>query len=562
MRLGRSIGASARGAGPWGLRGLLGLLGLLFLLLAFLSAGASRAAAAEPIWRLEQPPPPEGVPFKVPLGEPGDLSFFSPSRGLLTVAGNDTVARGIFTWDGRSWKRLATVCGGPGETARIAWASATEFWVISVPSEPRAGSGLALCRFKDGEVVGSYSTRVDSADPFRKMFAAACNGPNDCWFGGIGSQDALGERIGAFHLRWDGTQLTSFYGPQGRGVTDLQWHGGEWFESTLVGVAPDNRDDPVQLAEPEAVPSLLHRIEPGPLFVNDPFVPAPISGVPDEGTELLALDSDGTDLWAVGGGAASGPAAPDEGPVERPPLAARLVDGAFAEVPLSGTTFSPTTRFVDIAAMPGSDAALAAAVPYQERASTNAKAIVARIEADGTTTTTRLPTSGSGRGSAARIACPALDQCWMVTRAGWLFHYSDGSELPQDTNPAFAQTIDYRPNESAEQFVPDTPPPDDSDLFKPNPPGEQPKPGKLPRLLKNVKSKLKGERLIVRFRVVRPARIQLVARRAGRIVGKSPMKKFEPGRGKLAIRVDPDRYPKQLDFKIKEQDQEEEGDGE
>lgn len=513
------------------------------------------AQTTEPIWRLEQPPPPEGAPFKVPLGEPGDLSFFSPSRGLLTVAGNDTIPRGIYTWDGRTWSRLATVCGGPGETARIAWAGPSEFWVISVPSPPRAGSGLALCRFKDGEVVGSWSTRVDSADPFRKMFAAGCNGPNDCWFGGIGSQDALGERVGAFHLRWDGNGLTSYYGPQGRGVTDIIRHGGEWFESTLVGVAPENRRDTVELAESEPVPRLIHRIEPGPVFVNDPFEPAPLAGVPAEGSELLALDSDGTDLWAVGGGAASGPAAPEGGIVARPPLAARLVDGAFAEVPLSGAAFSDSTRFVDVAAMPASDAAYAAAVPFGERASTNAKATVARIEADGTVTAQRLPVAGSGRGSAARIACPALDQCWMVTRAGWLFHLSDGSQLPQDTNPAFAEQIEFRPNESAEQFVPDTPPEDDSDIFAPNPIDPDPEPGKLPRLLKEVKSKLKGKRLIISFRIVRPARVGIVAKRSGRVVARARMKKFEPGRGKLTLRIEPKRYPTKLDFKIEEQEE-------
>ena len=102
--------------------------------------GESRAA--EPIWRLEQPPPPAGAPFKVPLGAPGDLQFWAPNRGLLTIEGNDTIPRGIFSWDGQSWHQLATVCGGPAETARIAWAGPTEFWVVSEPSLPRTGSGL------------------------------------------------------------------------------------------------------------------------------------------------------------------------------------------------------------------------------------------------------------------------------------------------------------------------------------------------------------------------------------------------------------------------------------
>ncbi|HXR30260.1 MAG TPA: hypothetical protein VN752_03885, partial [Solirubrobacterales bacterium] len=336
------------------------------LALAVLAAAATALAplpaqAAEPIWRLEQPPPPPGAPFKVPLGAPGDLSFWAPNRGLLTIEGNATIPRGLYSWDGQSWHQLATVCGGPGDTARIAWAGPTEFWVVSEPSLPRHGSGLALCRFKDGQVVGSWSTRADAADPFRQMMSATCNGPSDCWFGGVGAQDTLGERIGAFHLHWDGTDLRTIYGPQGRGVSDMQFHDGELFESTLVGRSPENRTEPVQLAEPEPVPRLIHRVA-ADAFDNDAFLPAQLKGVPDDGSELLALDSEGAELWAVGGGAASGPAAPQGGAVPRPPLAARLVDGEFEELSLSAT-FGPTDRFGDVAAIPDSSEAMVTVVP-------------------------------------------------------------------------------------------------------------------------------------------------------------------------------------------------------
>ncbi len=57
----------------------------------------------------------------------------------------------------------------------------------------------------------------------------------------------------------------------------------------------------------------------------------------------------------------------------------------------------------------------------------------------------------------------------MVTWAGWLFHYSDGTPLPLDTDPAFQGTIEFRPNEAAEQFIPDRLPVDDSQLFAPPP---------------------------------------------------------------------------------------------
>ena len=526
------------------------LVALAAFLIAAVGAGAARADAL--LWRLEQPAPPAGVPFKVPLGAPGDLKFWAPNRGLLTVEGNSTIRRGIYSWNGQTWHQLATVCGGPAETARIAWAGPTEFWVVSEPSLPRAGSGLALCRFKGGQVVGSWSTRVDAPDPFRQMLSATCNGPGDCWFGGIGSQDALGSRIGAFHLHWNGSDLESVYGPQGRAVSDMQFHQGALFETTYVGKAPENRTDPVGLPEPEPVPRLIHRVS-GRSFTNDPFVPA---GLPADGSELLAVDSDGVDLWAVGGGAASGPSAPAEKSVERPPLAARLVGGAFQELTLSGAAFGPSDRFGDVAAIPGGEDAIAAVVPFADRRSVNSKATVAQIGPGGATTITRLPTSGAGRGAAARVACPAPNDCWLVTWAGWLFHYSDGTPLPLDTDPSFQGTIDFRPNEAAEQFIPDTLPVDDSELFAPPPiedaKAKEPRIRKLPPLLKRIRSQLHGFTLTVSFSVTRRARVALIAKRGRRTVARTPKRTFAPGRHSLSLRLSRDSYPTKLAFQTKE----------
>lgn len=539
---------------------------LLAALATVFVTGAALAPASAPadalIWRLEQPPPPAGVPFRVPLGEPGDLSFWAPNRGLLTVNGNAAIPRGIYSWDGQRWHQLATVCGGPGDTARIAWAGPSEFWVISEPSLPRVGSGLALCHFQNGQVVGSFSTPPESSDPFRPMFSAACAGPADCWFGGIGSQDALGERLGAFHLHWNGAALESVYGPQGRAVSDIELHGGKLYESTLVGRAPENRTDPVDLAETEPVPRLIHTIL-GRTFTNDPFTPTPLAEVPSDGSELLALDSNGADLWAVGGGAASGFSSPPGGSVPRPPLAARLVGGKFEELDL-GASLDPTARFGDVAAMPGSDAAMATLAPFADRHSTNSKAIVARIQPSeteagkATVTMTRLPASGAGRGSAGRIACPAPDDCWMVTWAGWIFHYSDGTPEAIDTDPSFQGTITFRPNEAAEQFIPDALPEDDSLLFAPAQ-VETEKEGtgkrrvrRLPPLLRHIRSQLHGLRLIVAFDVTRRASVQLLAKRGGRVVARTPRRVFSPGHRELSLRLSRERYPTGLSFRTKE----------
>ena len=139
--------------------------------------------------------------------------------------------------------------------------------------------------------------------------------------------------------------------------------------------------------------------------------------------------------------------------------------------------FSTTDRFVDIAAVPGTTTAWAA-VERSRRAADRCPARVA-CEPDGTAEVTTLPASGPGRGSAAKIAFTGPNEGWMVTAAGWVFHYTDGTVYPRDTDPAFAGTITFRPNEAAEQFIPDAPPVDDSELFKP-PPVESSR--SLPRL--------------------------------------------------------------------------------
>jgi hypothetical protein len=524
--------------------------------LALAAAAAPAARADPPIWHLDQPAPPAGAPFKVPLGPPGDLVFWSRNRGLLGVEGNAVVPRGIYSWDGRSWHELATVCGSSGDTMRIAFAGPDEFWTVSEPSLPRVGAGTALCHFKDGQVVGSFSTAPESPDPFHTMDAAACNGPNDCWFAGYGSADPTGERVGAFHLHWDGTGLRTVYSAQGRGVSAIAFRGGSFFETLFAGRAPEDTTDPVSLAEPEAKPALIHRVT-GGTFANDPWTVPDLAGVPPDGNELLALGQDDTDLWAVGGGAASGEDAPDGGAVARPPLAARLVGDAFQTVPIDASAFGPTDRFVSVAPVPGADGAWVAVQRFADRRSTNAKATVAYVTPDGDATTTQLPVSGAGRGSAARIAFTASNDGWLVTSAGWLFHYTDGSQPDQDTDPAYQGTITFRPNEAEAQALPDTPPPDDSRLFAPPPPPVEPpapaaKTKKLPALIKHARSSLHGLTLIVSFQLVRKAKVGLTAKRHGHVVARAPERSMKPGRRKIELRLNRKRWPTALSFQTHE----------
>lgn len=548
------------------IRRLAALLAVVLAAAGAVAVVTAPAASAAGSWRLEQPDPPAGAPFKVPLGAPGDLSFYAPNRGLLSVEGNATIARGLYFYDGSGWRRLATVCGGAGDSSRIAWAGPDEFWTLTEPSLPRIGSGVGLCHFKDGVVVGSYSTPPQSPDPYRPMSSAACNGPNDCWFGGIGSQDPAGRRIGAFHLHWDGTRLTTVYAPQGRGVSDIVSFGGSFFETTLVGIQREDRESPVSLVTKEPQPRLIHRIT-GQTFTNALSVPVAREGVPQDGTELLAADQDGTDLWFVGGGAASGPSAPEGGGIfPRPPIAIRKAGDFLQEVPIEDGTFPLTSRFGDVAAVPGSGDAWVTVVPYADRASKTAKARVARIAPDGTVAEVdTLPGSGAGRGVAARIAFTGPDEGWMVTQAGWIFHYTDGSVLEQNTDAAFATPITVRPNESAAQFIPDTPPPDDSLANAPPTvvPIEVPPPDPvvIKALMKTITVKLriraKGRDLafVVRFQNRRKARIQVFLKHKKRTVAKSPSKVYKPGIHTVVLPVTRKRYPDDLKLSTKEPNQ-------
>jgi hypothetical protein len=526
---------------------------------AIASAGAA-SVRGEASWRLEQPPPPEGAAFKVPLGKPDDMEFYAPNEGLLSIEGNATIPDGLFFYNGRNWHQLATVCGGAGEASRIAWAGPDEFWVITEPSEPRSGSGLGLCHFKDGVVVGSYSTAFQSPDPFRPMDAAACDGPNDCWFAGIGSEDPSGQRIGAFHLHWDGTNLISSYQPQGRGVSGLTFYGGTFYESTYVGAQPGDTTDPVTLSTPEpSGPSLIHKLV-GGTFTDTGFLPYPYESVPAEGTELLSAKSDGGELWFSGGGAASGPAAAKEpgGVVPSPPVLVHLVEPFYEQVPIETSLFGSEDRFVDVAPVPGVAAAWVADQPYSQRASSTAKAKVALIGASGVTTLDTLPVSGPGRGSAQVIAATGPEEAWMTTSAGWLFHYTNGSVLPEDTDSNWASTITQRPNESVAQFVSDTPPPDDSQLFAPPPVAieqatslEAPVPEVIPALLKDVRVSRRGLTVIVSFKLAGLADVQLLAKRHGKTIAKTARERLQAGKHSLKLSFSAKRWPTGLSFKTK-----------
>jgi hypothetical protein len=280
--------------------------------------------------------------------------------------------------------------------------------------------------------------------------------------------------------------------------------------------------------------------------------------VPSEGLELLSAKSDGSELWFSGGGAGSGPQAPAEGTVAAPPLLVRYVEPFFHEIPVEAAQFGTDDRFVDVSPVPGVAAAWVADQPGSQQGSSTAKAKVALVQADGSAKVQSLPVSGAGRGSAQLVAATGPEEAWLVTSAGWLFHYSGGEELSEDTDPSWAGTITSRPNESVAQFVADTPPPDDSTLFAPPPvqvetkAQEEPTPEVIPALLKDVKVSRRGLTITISFQLTRLADVQLIAKLHGKQVARTGSERLKPGKRKLSLRLQRKRWPDGLSFKTKE----------
>ncbi len=280
--------------------------------------------------------------------------------------------------------------------------------------------------------------------------------------------------------------------------------------------------------------------------------------MPADGIELLSAKADTSDLWFSGGGTASGPAAPHEGSFPSPPIAVHYNGTFFLLAPIDPSLFGDEGRFVDISPVPETESAWVADQALAERGSATDKAKVALIGADGSATVETLPASGAGRGSAQLVASIGPEEAWMATSAGWLFHYTNGTILPEDSDPAFATTITQRPNESIEQFVSDTPPPDDSELFAPPPvqvetkATAEPVPEVIPALLKDVSVSRHGLTVTVSFELARLADVQLVAKLHGKAIARTREERLKAGKHSLSLRLERKRWPSGLNFVTKE----------
>jgi hypothetical protein len=578
-------------------------------LLAVAAGAVSGARAAQDAsWRLapaQPPPPPAGVapaPYPVPLGEIGELSFWAPDRGLLVTGGAGPVEAGVYAYDGNDWRQLASVCGG--NRGRIAWAGPDEFWTIAAqrPGQllpPGAGilelSSLSLCHFVGGQVVASYAMPLGRPDSYLPMDAAACYGPSDCWFAG---QDSSSSEGGAFHLHWNGSTLAVADEPYDHAVTDMVDFAGELYES--VQIKPGDTFLP---SESTTHPALIHTIAPEgilPTF-DEAFIISSGKVLPDLGKEILpgalqgaSLGTDGlasgvgaTQLWAAANPVNSSfqPAGSQPAPLtvlrydgqkwsqvlplgEGVPAGETLPPGetlsGARSLQVGGENEEGTSEA--IAPEPGSDRAW-----LSLRGEGLAGAEVALLEPDGDLAeppqllpSAEEPEPVGARGGAGPITCPAPHDCWMATTAGWLFHLTDGTAPSGDaaSDPLFNGedgVIDYRPPDAGVPVIyPDLPPVDDSLANQQSaiaPPASEAPPPRAGRhkkakaLVKRVHSSFLHHRtLVLAFTLTASAHVQLIARRHGHVVARTPRRTLHPGPHRLSLSFDPSHWPTKLQF--------------
>jgi len=560
--------------------------------LAALLGGESGVASAGEAWRFEPasaPPPPAGVApaaYPVPLGRVGDIEFWAPNRGLLITGGSSeatpVVPPGVYAYDGVSWHQLSTVCGGA--EGRIVWAGPDEFWTISDERSFQLSAGfneyanLSLCHFENGEVVGSYAEPFNQPNSYQKMFAGACLSPGNCWFGG-----ALGEppNSGAFHLHWDGHSITVVYTPQGHAIASMALAGPNQLYESVQLVATDNFG-----GESQTQPSLLHQVDfpgAGALFANAFLPNSACAGqsvcppLPDYGTDpqgrpvspltlgpfklasnysLGPVSSGESQLWAAATPFAKPPEIKSSEGLAHP-LVLRYSAGGWrlvvgTDAPGGGGLFESEPPS-GIASEKGSPNA------WVSTELNDNEAHVDLLTAEGTIVQRERLGRAQGvgqRGNAGPISCPAPHDCWLATDRGWLFHLTDGSTWPQDTDPNFAGVITYRPSDpSVPQLPPDQPPIDDSLANQtlapppPPPPPVQEQLINLPVVLDLRSHLLARDTLQLTFKLAAKAHVQLFARRRGQVVAKTRRQLLNTGKHKIELRLNPHRWPTKLDLK-------------
>ena len=581
----------------------------LVLLAAVGTAGAS-SAAADPggaVWRLEQPLPPKAPPgtpessLPIALGQVGDIEFFEPSRGLLITHGNGAaIPPGVWAYNGVEWHELSNKCGAT--EGSVAWAGPDDFWTVSDgrPGQVAESSGTereravplednTLCHFAHGEIVASYAHLAFEADSYQAMHAAACIAPaartetsEDCWFAGDPLLEPL---IGAFHLHWNGGSLEAEpYTGESHAVESMSELEGLIYESVRVqgsdAVAERKSRYPViHVIDPETTPPIAPEEEEPPLY-----------GSPQELTSSLGflhLSAAEGALWGAAGKSSEFIAPPA---VSGQVTVVRRVQGVWSQLigpgdPAGGDPANPLERVLAseaeekrllggeakeanvsaFAAEPGSEDAWLA-LSSSDGSEVGVPAVLLHISSEGKVleeqTLPSRPETEAGigpKGVAARISCPAVEDCWMATKEGWLYHLAPAGErtLPRNEIPGFDELITYRPQDQGlPQVTADAPPPDTSGLQEEAPDyggtfaetkGIPIESTILAPLLSDLHTRLIHKTTLeLRFHLAVKARVRLLAKRRKKVVASTPMRTFVAGERRLLLRLNRREWPTKL----------------
>jgi hypothetical protein len=291
--------------------------------------------------------------------------------------------------------------------------------------------------------------------------------------------------------------------------------------------------------------------------------------------DLADLDAAGERLWIAGRGSGSTYLVDDEIdvlPVAQRPFLAVMGPGDTEPREIEwadDADLAADEVILDVTGIPGTDEAwlaLGKGVGVERPSETRDRAALARVDADGEVLERiDLARPDLNVGDAARVECPAADDCWMVTAGGWIYHWSDPDRpAPVNTDPAIQRLITARPVDArTPRDEPDTlpqgesltyvaPPEDEEDA-----PVEAVAPRRVAALFRVIgKPRVRKARgrytLQVRIQLRRKARVQLIGRRGGRTVARSSTRTLNKGRRTVSMRVRPKRWPTSLRFNTRD----------
>ena len=241
------------------------------------------------------------------------------------------------------------------------------------------------------------------------------------------------------------------------------------------------------------------------------------------------------------------------------------------ETPPPGVKVFPGDVLDSIAAEPGTSSAWIALDTIEDARDPNslARALIARIGSEGgVSDRLELPLIEDKHGplgAAQNIVCPAEHDCWATTADGWLLHLATSFEREHPSriaDGAFAkieagEPITFRPHdEGLPQEPSDELPPDTSgeagftrteEVIKA--PVREPAKVQVP-LLAHVHSKLINHTTLeLLFHLAVKAKVQLLARRHGKVVAKTSTRTLGRGNRSIELKLNPRRWPEHLQLK-------------